>query len=265
MLKRLKIYWIVWQTTAKYALAELLVSRWSSLIFFVGKGARFAMTLLFLLLLKQSLAGIGGYTTDQVVVFFLTYQLTDNITQMFFRGVYTFSWEVRSGELDFYLSKPLNPLFRILTGKPDFIDASFFIPTTIFSIWLISTLHLHITSVSLITYFFLLMNTFLIAAAFHIFVICIGILTTEVDNVIMLYRDATALSRFPIDVYREPLRTILFFIVPVGLMNTLPAQFLLNLKPTTTVLLSFAIGGGFFLLSLWTWRLSLRKYTSAGG
>ncbi len=210
-------------------------------------------------------SSIGNYTTGQVVVFFLTYQFTENITQMLFRGVYSFSQEVRSGDVDFYLSKPLNPLFRILTGKPDFIDALFFIPTTLFSIWLLSTPHLHITPTSLLTFFFLLINTFLIAAAFHIFVICIGILTTEVDNVIMLYRDATALSRFPIDVYREPLRTILFFVVPVGLMNTLPAQFLLNLKPTTTILFSFAIGGGFFLLSLWTWRLSLRKYTSAGG
>lgn len=207
----------------------------------------------------------AGYTTDQVIVFFLTYQFTDTLSQMLFRGVYIFSNQVRSGELDFYLSKPINPLFRILTGKPDIIDFTFFFPTTILSIWIMTQLNLHITLASLLTYFALLINTFFIATSFHILVICLGILTTEVDNAIMLYRDLTAMSRFPIDVYREPLRTALFFIVPVGLMNTVPAQVLLNLKPTMTLLTTCAIGLGFLFLSLRAWSFSLRRYTSAGG
>ncbi len=258
-------YWHVWRTIAGYALAETFINRWTNMLFFLGKAIRFGMLLFFLLILQHSLNGFAGYTTSQVIVFFLTYQFTDTLAQVFFRGVYEFSWQVRQGELDFYLSKPLHPLFRILTGRPDVIDACFITPTTIISIWLVAQLHLTITFSSLITYLFLLLNSFLLATALHIFVICLGILTTEVDHTIMLYRDLNTLTRFPVDIYREPMRTILFFLVPVGLMNTIPAQVLLNLPPTYTVLLSCIVGVLFFILSLLTWKISIKKYTSAGG
>ncbi len=264
-LTRLRIYWQIWFTIAKYAYQETVLNRWTNSLFLFGKIIRFSMTLLFLFLIKQNIHGFAGYTTDQVIIFYLTFQVTDTLAQMFFRGVYEFSWQVRSGELDFYLSKPLNPLFRILTGKPDIIDATFFLPTILVSIWIASQLDIHITATSLVIYFFLMINSFLIATGFHILVICIGVVTTEVDNVVMLYRDTTSLTRFPVNIYSEPLRTALLFLIPVGLMNTIPAQVLLNIPPTRTILYTCLVGGGFFLFSLFAWKQSVKKYTSAGG
>jgi ABC-2 type transport system permease protein len=265
MWNRLKIYWHIWFTIAKYAYEETFLNRWTNALFFIGKAIRFGMALFFLILLHNNIQKFAGYTTDQVMIFFLTYQAIDTLSQVFFRGVYLFSWQVRSGELDFYLSKPINPLFRILTGKPDIIDAVFFLPTTVVSIWLAMQLHIHVTLTSALVYALLMINGFLISTAFHILVICLGIVTTEVDNVVMLYRDTMALARFPVDVYAEPLRGILFFLLPIGLMVTVPAQFLLNLTPSSSLVLTLLIGGGFFFLSLWIWKISLKKYTSAGG
>ncbi len=264
-MKRLAIYWHIWHTIAAYTLQETFLNRWTNLLFFTGKGIRYGMSLFFLFLLQKNLNGFAGYSSDQVIVFFLTYQFMDTLAQVFFRGVYLFSWQVRSGELDFYLSKPLNPLFRILTGKPDMIDACFLLPSTAISLWILSRLHLHITPASIAIYCALLLNSFLIAMAFHIFVICLGVLTTEVDNAIMLYRDTTALSRFPIDMYREPLRTVLYFVFPIGLMNTIPAQILMNTQPSYTILTTCVIGITFFLFSLLAWKESIKRYTSAGG
>jgi ABC-2 type transport system permease protein len=264
-LKRLGIYWQIWKTIAKYTFAETFLNRWMNILFFAGKFIRFGMLLAFLLVIQSNINGFAGYTSNQIVVFFLTYQVIDTITQVLYRGVYIFSSQVKSGELDFYLMKPVNTLFRILTGKPDIIDAIFFAPQMILSIWLIIHLTSSITVASFLAYLLLILNGFLIATAFHIFVICLGILTTEVDNAIMLYRDTNNLARFPIDLYREPMRTALFFLVPVGLINTIPAQVLLNLTPSYSVLITLLIGGGFFLLSLLAWKESVKRYTSAGG
>jgi ABC-2 type transport system permease protein len=262
---KLRIYWQLWSTMAKYSLAEVMVNRATSVLFFLGKGIRFAMMLFFLLLIKQNIHGMAGYTTDQVVVFFLTYQFTDTLAQILYRGVYIFSWQVRSGELDFYLAKPINPLFRILTGKPDIIDVFFFIPSTLLSMYIIAQLNVSVTLTSALVFLAMVINGFLITTGFHILVVCLGVMTTEVDNAIMLYRDTVALSKFPVTIYGEAIRIALFFLVPVGIMNTLPAQFLLQLQPSMSVFLAGAIGLGFFALSLLTWRFSLRKYTSAGG
>ncbi len=265
MIKKIKIYWLIWWKIAQYALAETFLSRWTNLLFLAGKSLRFGMLLFFLLLIEKNIRNFAGYSTNQIIMFFLTYQFLDTLAQVIYRGVYMFSWQVRSGELDFYLSKPISPLFRILTGKPDILDAIFLIPTSILSIWLALHLGLSFTLGSVLLYVALLVNGFLIITSFHILVICLGILTTEVDNAIMLYRDMNALARFPVDIYKEPFRTILFFIVPVGIMNTIPSQVVMNMKPTFALPIVFCVGIIFFAISLWVWKISIKKYTSAGG
>jgi ABC-2 type transport system permease protein len=262
---RLKIYWLIWLKMAEYAWAETFLNRWTNILFLIGKAIRFSISLFFLILLKNNLQQFADYTTSQVIVFFLTYQFLDTLGQIFFRGVYLFSWQVRSGELDFYLAKPINPLFRILTGKPDILDFLFIFPTTAISVWLITQLNIVMTWPNFFLYLALLLNGFLIVTGIHILVICLGVITTEVDNAIMLYRDVNNLARFPVDIYREPLRTILFFVIPVGVMNTIPAQVLLNVKPTYSLPTAFAVGFLFLFLSLRVWAWSLKKYTSAGG
>ena len=263
--KSAKKYWTIWSKVASYALAETFVSRWTNFFFLFGKAVRVGISLLILFLLQQNIQQIAGYSIDQVIIFFLTYQFLDTVAQIFFRGVYLFSWQVRSGELDFYLAKPINPLFRILTGKPDILDAFFLVPTTILSFWIAANLNITVTWESFLLFVGLMINGFLILTGLHILVICLGIVTTEVDNAVMLYRDINHMARFPIDMYKEPLRTILYFIVPVGIVNTIPAQVLLNLKPGQHLLIATMMGTGFLLFSLWMWKLSVKKYTSAGG
>lgn len=262
---RFTVYWTVWATIAQYALAETLLNRWTTMLFLLGKTLRFGMLLFFLFFIKNSVQSFSGYSTDQIVVFFLTYQFVDTLSQLLYRGVYEFSWKVRSGELDFYLSKPMSPLFRILTGKPDFIDVIFFIPTTALSIFLLRDVLLSATPAALASYGLLLINGLLIATGFHILILALGVVMVQVDNVVMLYRDINTMSRFPVSIYGEPLRTILLFAVPVGLMNTLPAQALLSTPLSVAIWLACLVGVVFFLLSLKAWGWAMKQYTGAGG
>ncbi len=264
-LSEIKKYLYIWQKTAQYAFEETFLNRWTNILFLIGKTLRLVISLFFLYLLQQNVQMFAGYTTVQVIVFFLTYQFLDTVAQVVFRGVYLFSWQVRSGDMDFYLAKPINPLFRILTGKPDILDAIFLIPTTALSFWIAHSLGITVTLPNFLLYLALLVNGFFIVTGLHILVICLGILTTEVDNAIMLYRDMNTLARFPVDIYKEPLRTVLFFVIPVGIMNTIPSQVLLGLQPSFHLALTFGMGIGFLLISLRIWNWSVKRYTSAGG
>jgi ABC-2 type transport system permease protein len=234
-------------------------------LFFIGKILRLAIGLFFLFGLQQTQARLGGYTTGQMMVFFLVFQFLDTFAQILYRGVYFFSWQVRSGELDMLLTKPLHPLFSIMTGHPDILDAIFFIPTTLLSIWIAAPALVHLEWSHVVLFVIMAVNSFLIITALHIVVVCLGVVTTEVDNAVMLYRDINAMGRFPIDVYREPFRTVLFFGVPIGVINTLPSQVLLGTAPTIPIVLACGVG----LVSLWAslllWRWSVKQYTSAGG
>ncbi|MBU0576132.1 ABC transporter permease [Patescibacteria group bacterium] len=262
-MKKIKTYFKVWRLNASNTIQELLVNRATHLLFFMGKMIKLSMSLLFLFLIKEQVAQFANYTTDQVIVFFLTYQFIDVLAQVFFRGVYLFRDRIIRGNFDFMLLRPINPLFQALTDHPDINDTIFLIPTTILSIYIASTLNIHITINSLTLYFLLLINAFLIAAALHILVLVAGILTKDTEGFIWMYRDMIQFARFPVTVYLEPLRSILFFIIPVGMMITIPSEVLLNLKPTYSIGVAFAIGLGSIILSLRLWKWSLKKYSSA--
>lgn len=263
MSSRLTVYWHVWKMTAFNALQEAFINRWTNVIFLTGKSVRFGMALVFLLLIRNNVSQFSGYTTDQMIVFFLTYQFVDLLAQIFYRGAYLFGNLVRNGDFDFLLAKPISPLFRALTGKPDINDVVFMVPSILVSFAIASQLNLQVTMVSVFWYGILLVNSFLIVTSLHVLVMVVGILTTEVDGVIWLYRDLIRLGQFPVSVYLQPLQFALFFIVPIGLMITVPAEVLLNVQPTQSILTTLVLGVGSFFLSLRVWSWSLRQYSSA--
>lgn len=261
---RVKTYIKVWSIFAKNALQEVFVNRASHVLFMSGKTIRLGMSLLFLYLIRQNIQTFAGYTGDQLVVFFLTYQIVDIIVQTMYRGVYIFSNLVRSGEFDFLLTKPIDPLFRALTGKPDINDFFFLFPNLALALYILSTLNIHLTLWSVFLYGILVVNAILIATALHILVLVVGILTTEVDGIIWIYRDLSYMGRFPVSIYMEPLRFILFFLIPIGMMSTIPTEILLGLQPTQSIFWAFFVGIGSLFVSLKAWNWALKQYSSTG-
>ena len=264
MINRLKTYWKVWKIFGKNAWQETFVNRASNVLFMLGKIIRLSMSLLFLFLIRENIDVFAGYTSDQMVVFFLTYQIIDLFAQTLYRGVYIFGNLVRSGEFDFLLSKPIKPLFRALTGKPDINDFIFLFPNLAIAGYILSILNLNITLWSSIWFVILLINSFLIVTALHIMVLVVGILTTEVDGVIWIYRDLSHMGRFPVTIYMEPLRFILFFLVPIGMMITIPTEIFLGLEPSYSIFWVFLVGIGSLVVSLKTWSWALKKYSGTG-
>lgn len=262
-IKRAKTYARIWWLLSLNAASEFFVNRATNLFFLTGKTIRFTISLVFLWMIREQIGSFERYTTDQLVIFFLTYHVLDLIGQAFFRGVYTFSQKIRSGEFDFSLMKPLSPLFQALAGKPDLNDALFLLPSLIVFGAILPGLNIEYTILGTAWYLLLLLNGFLIIAGLHILVLVTTIMTVEAEGMIWLYRDLSRLGQFPISVFLEPLRFALFFIVPIGMMTTIPAQVLVGVPTSYHLGLVLTVGVGFFATSLWLWRRTLRHYTSA--
>jgi len=263
MTTRFKTYWKVWKRAGINALQITFVNRGTNALFVAGKSIRFFITLLFLFLIKENVQTFAGYTSDQLVVFFLVFNFIDSISQALLRGVYSFGSQVRTGEFDFLLIKPLIPHFRILTDKPDIDDVIFLIPSSIISGYIISTLNIDISFQSILLFIVLFFNAFMIAVALHILIVSITILTTQVDGLLWLYRDLTALGKFPINIYSNLLKFSLFFIIPIGFMITVPAQVLMNTTPSVQIGWTLTVGVISLIISLNIWKKCLERYTSA--
>ena len=101
-----------------------------------------------------------------------------------------------------------------------------------------------------------------IALSFHILVLSLGILTSE-NNAILVYRDLVGMGRVPVDIYAEPIRSLITFIFPVGIMMTFPAKALMGLLSWQPILYAVFFSIILFYSSLSAWRFALKNYSSA--
>ena len=258
MKKYLKVWWLF--TVSSFQIQ--LNVRWGLALFLFAKILRFAIFTFFLVILLNSTKVLAGYSLDQTILFFLSFNFLDILSQLLLREVYRFRSVVLSGTFDFYLIKPINPLFRSLFTGPDLLDFVILIPLIFTIIFFINRLNFF-NILNLSGYLIMLTVGFLIALSFHILVLSLGILTTEIDNAIMLYRDIVAMGRMPVDIYMEPIRGFLTFIIPVGIMMTFPAKTLMGMLSPLLIFYSIIFAIFLFFLSLRIWRFTLKKYSSA--
>lgn len=252
----------VWYYLSIASFQVFFSSRIGSLLFLFGKIIRFLFFLGFLVFLTSKTNVLAGYNLWHILLFYITFNFIDATTQMIFREVYRFRQSVVSGDFDLVLVKPVNPLFRVLFGGMDLLDFITLVPFVCFIAYII--VHIPgITFFNVLLYILFIGNALFIATSFHIMVLALAVLTTEIDNAIMIYRDFTSMGKLPIDIYQEPLRFFITFVIPVGIMMTLPVKIMLGLVNLQTIFISFGISSFLFIVSILFWQHAMKYYTSA--
>jgi ABC-2 type transport system permease protein len=258
MLKNFRI-WLIYTGNS---FQQTLVNRMAVGFLLTGKFLRIFLFLVFLNFLFNGTKGIAGYNKEQIIFFYLTFNLIDSLASMMFREVYRFRDLVVTGNLDLILIKPFNPLMRVLLGGADLLDL------TILILIIITTIFYGMVSITTnplnwILFTLLIINSLLIATAFHIFVLGMGIISTVVDHLVLVYRDFTSMLRIPVDLYIEPIRFILTFLIPLGIMMTFPAKVLMGILSSQFIFFAFVFSLLSIFLALRFWRYSIRYYSSA--
>jgi len=253
----------IWLMYTSRAAQSAFLNTGAAILFIFGKIVRFLLFFIFLFAVLSATKNLAGYNREQVIFFFLVFTLIDALVQFFFRGVYHFRPLVVSGDYDLDLMKPLPSFFRPIFGYTDILDFVTLVPLWIYFLWFVFTNYLFTGVGDLILFFLLLINALILGFAFHLLVCGIGVLTTEVDHMIWVYRDLTSMARFPTDIYYKFIQYILTFTVPVVILFTAPAKALLGLLSWQWVILAFVISGVFLWSSLKFWHFALSKYSSA--
>lgn len=252
-------YFNYWVKSSIMIFQSLIFTRLASVLFMLGKILRIGLWLVLILALKTKMTHLAGFSLDQLIVFYLVFNIFDLLGQIFYRGIYWYRNEILSGNFDFTLLKPLNPLFQVLVSHTDWLDIPPLILTIIFLIIKLPA----VSIVELLTFILMGFVAMVLATAVHILVAAIGILTTEVDHAIWIYRNFSQMARFPVDIYSEGVRLFLNFIIPVGLIFTVPAKALLGVLSWQWLLLTLLFSLVFYFFILKFWHYALKQYSSA--
>jgi len=260
-MKKFKKYLNIWWIMSRNSFIMIISQKLSLSVFLIGKILRFTFFFLFLFFILKGANTLAGYSGTQVIFFFLTFNIIEVVSQFLFREVYRFRPMIVNGDFDFVLVKPISSLFRVLLGGADIIDLITIPPLIIATIYFGGLLKPNFTEIVL--YLALLLNGFLIATAFHIIVLSLAIITMEIDHMVMIYRDVVSLGRLPVDIYKQPLQAFLTYLIPVGVMITLPAKAAMGIIAPWGVVSAFVVGIVSIFISLRFWNFALTKYTSA--
>lgn len=252
----------VWLFMASRVAQLQLINNWSAPLFLIGKIVRFGLTFIFIFSLLSANTKLSNYSRDQVIVFFLIFNLVDITSQAFFRGVYQFRRLVVSGDYDMQLLKPLPSLFIPVFGLADFLDIITLIPLWLIIIKYLINLNL-MQSYNFLFFLIFLVNSLLIAFAFHLIVCSVCILTTEIDHLVWIYRGIVGIAKVPTDIYPRLVQGLLTFIVPATILMTVPAKALLGFLTWPWAVLAFAVGGFSLYFSFRFWNFALKRYSSA--
>lgn len=252
-------YLYIWFKTTALSLETILTTKAASLMYLGGKLLRFFIFFWLILRIGDQVEKVSGFTVDQLVVFFLIFNLFDSIGQLFFRGVYWFREDVVSGKLDLILLRPMSALFQIMTKRTDFLD----VPVFLLVIIMLAKRSINFPFETWLVFGVMMTISIILITAIHIFVVAVGILTTEVDHLMLIYRDFSTMTRLPIDIYLRPIQILLTLVVPVGVIMTFPAKAFLGILSWPNILLGLVLGAVFLGAGLSLWRYSLSKYSSA--
>jgi ABC-2 type transport system permease protein len=250
-----------WRVTLMAAQSQLL-SGWSGIGFLVAKIVRFLIFLVFLFSVLGSSQGILGYGRVEAIFFFLTFTLMDTVIQCLFRGVYQFRHLIVTGNYDLDLLKPLPSFFRPLFGWADVLDLITLVPFLVYYFYYLSNNQL-LTVGNFLVFFLLVFSSMVLAAGINLVIVGVAVLTTEIDHLVLIYRDVQNMARFPTDIYSKWLQYLLTFIVPVIILITMPAKGMLGLLAWPVILGSLVFSSLFTFLAYRFWHYALRRYSSA--
>jgi ABC-2 type transport system permease protein len=208
-------------------------------------------------------ATLGGWTLGEIIVLLGTYQILSGVRATFIEpNVQWFAGQVRNGQLDDVLLKPVPSLFLVSLGSCAplgltgvalgclVVGAGLHELGGVPNLWGIASWMATISTGMILTW----------ASRVLLAILALWAPALELD---IFYGALWQFGRYPITLYRQPFRFALTYIVPVAFIATIPACALIAGAPPLLLLVSGAIGGAAIYLVIFVWRAGLRRYTSA--
>ena len=246
-------------------LSKLMTFRLSFFGSFFVDGTLFLVQLFLYQAIYSQVDSIGGWSRGEMIIFIGTFSLINALNMiLFFFGINDIPNKIKNGELDHYLTKPVNPLLRLTFESVDPGSIPLGIGSIVLLLYGVKTLHYPITAGRFVAYFLsVLLMTLLwydlqmIARTIPFFTISAANITRMGDTILELC------MKIPGTLFRGVFRFLFYFIVPYGIMATFPTQLIAGTLSPLGIVYGCVIVLLFTIFTLWFWRFGLKHYKSA--
>jgi ABC-2 type transport system permease protein len=223
-----------------------------------------------ILFLFDSFGTLGGWRAGEVAFLYGMSSLSFGIAHVVATGLDTFSDQIRRGEFDRVMTRPMSAFLQVLGSDLQLRQLGGVVQGVV-----ALTIAFALTDISW-TPGRVVYTVVAIASAATLFVALFSLeatfcfWTTEgIEAVNSVTYGGSYVTIYPLHIFDDWLRNFFLWIVPLGFVIYFPALYVLD-KPTPLDLpgwLRFVApfaAIGFWLVALWLWRLGVRRYRSTG-
>lgn len=243
----------------------LMVFRFDFFAPFFVDGSLFLIQLLAFYAIYSNVDAIGSWGKGEMILYIGTFSLINalNMTIYFF-GVNSIPYKVRSGELDLYLSKPISPLF-VLTFE-NISPGS--VPLVIMSICIIAysvhMMNMKLTIVMIAGYVFWLIIMTILYYEMEVIIRSISLYIVSMARMEQIEEAGIDLCmKLPGIAFYGVYKIIFYLILPYGIMATLPVQSMIGEMNLPTAVYGIGIVALFSVITAFLWKQGLKHYNSA--
>jgi len=260
-------YFSLWYSILKYSLSRDMEYKTNFIGSLFVDGIYYVTWYYFFEVIYSKTTMLGDFDREAILVFLISTFFVDTLFMMLFDGAGYLKEHIRTGSLDFILLRPVNSQFLISFR---YIRSYAIVSFIILSIILINILQLfHPDSLNVFNlslFFVSLMLGVTIWYCIEFIMSCLTFYFRDFRTGGWLTHEIMKFSMRPDSIYTGLVRKILFTILPMALVASVPSRILLyginstNLKYLCAQIVVVAL---LFLLTRIFWKNGMKKYESA--
>jgi ABC-2 type transport system permease protein len=235
--------------------------------FFANVAQNILWIAFFVLLLKivyTNTASVAGWNEGDSYVLASTVFFTYALLIVFFSvNLMEIPEKVRKGTLDFDLLKPVDSQFLVSIRRFSFDELGTILGGVVM-LWVgLAMSDAAPGATQVLTYLYMIACAVLIFYSFQLIMMTLAIWLVRVDNLWVLGETVYYVARFPSDIFKAQLRTILTYYIPIAFIATEPTKVLLGRAPISIALYATLWTVIFLVISRMFWRFAVNRYSSA--
>jgi len=207
---------------------------------------------------------LSGWSFYEISILFGYISIANGLEEIFLNG----TWElpgiyIRRGELDRLLTRPVNPLFLILANCMELHGVGSFLFGIVIMIHSFVQLGASLSFVNILFVFISIISSTVIFFSINLITGTLSFWVTDSMPAMVMVQRLNQLGQYPINIYNKVIKFVLTWVVPFAFVSYFPVDFILN--SNMLGLFSPIFACVFFSLAYSFFKLSLKRYESAGG
>lgn len=207
---------------------------------------------------------LAGWTFGQTTVLLGTFQIVAGlIATLVEPGLSWFGEQVQTGKLDEVLLRPAPSILLVSLGRADPVSGSQIIFGVALLVVGVTQLPANPGPVRVGAWLFLVAAGAVTMWAFRVLASSVELWALGSAQMEVAFSSLWQLGRYPSGIYARPIRLVLTYLLPVGLVSTFPARALTRAADPGLVLSALAVAAGSVALVVLAWNAGLARYRSA--